>query len=360
MYFLRQSTAVTLKLGPFVDDTDGKTAETGLAIAQADIRLSKNGGAFAQSNNAAGATHDEAGEYGVPLDTTDTNTLGTLKVKIHVAGALPVWETCMVMPANVWDSLFGADKLQVHADEITNGLITAAAIATDAIDADALAANAVTEIQAGLSTLDAAGVRAAVGLAAANLDTQIAALPTAQEIENEVLDAAMAGHVGAGTVGAAINAAGSAGDPLATVVPGAYGAGTVGKRIGDYLDAAVSSRAVAGDEMDLVNAPNATAITAIQSGLAVPGDEMDLVAAPNAAAVQAIADETLSRGISNVEATAPHRSLSGAIAKAVNKVEDNGLGGITVYQTDDTTPLFTQGITTDPALEPIESVGGAT
>jgi hypothetical protein len=44
----------------------------------------------------------------------------------------------------------------------------------------------------------------------------------------------------------------------------------------------------------------------------------------------------------------------------VNKVEDNGLGGITTYRTDDATPLFTQGITTDPALEPIESVGGAT
>ena len=35
--------------------------------------------------------------------------------------------------------------------------------------------------------------------------------------------------------------------------------------------------AVAGDEMDLVDAPNATAITAIQSGLATDGGEMDLI-----------------------------------------------------------------------------------
>jgi hypothetical protein len=56
------------------------------------------------------------------------------------------------------------------------GSITAAAIATDAIDADAIAASAVTEIQSGLSTLDATGVRTAVGLAAANLDTQLSAL----------------------------------------------------------------------------------------------------------------------------------------------------------------------------------------
>ena len=53
---LKQSTAATIKFGPFVDDTDGKTAETGLTIAQADIRLSKNGGDFAQTNNSEGAT----------------------------------------------------------------------------------------------------------------------------------------------------------------------------------------------------------------------------------------------------------------------------------------------------------------
>ena len=50
------------------------------------------------------------------------------------------------------------------------------AMATDTITSGALAASAVSEIQSGLSTLDAAGVRAAVGLASANLDTQLATL----------------------------------------------------------------------------------------------------------------------------------------------------------------------------------------
>lgn len=150
--WLKQSTAVTVPVGPFVDSTDGVTAETALTISQADIRLSKNGGAFAQTNNAAGATHMEAGWYGVPLNTTDTGTLGELVVAVNESGAAPAWRTFMVVPANVWDSYFGADKLQVHADEITAGLITAAAIATGAIDADAVAADAVTEIQSGLAT----------------------------------------------------------------------------------------------------------------------------------------------------------------------------------------------------------------
>ena len=122
--WLKQSTAVTVKIGPFVDDTDFKTAETALTISQADIRLSKNGGAFAQSNNAAGATHDASGYYGVPLDTTDTATLGTLRVFVAESGALQVWQDFMVVPANIWDSLFGSDLLQVDNTQILGTAIS--------------------------------------------------------------------------------------------------------------------------------------------------------------------------------------------------------------------------------------------
>ena len=73
---MKQSTAVTIKLGPFVDDSDGKTAETGLTIAQADVRLSKNGGNFAQKNDSNACTHDESGWYDCALDATDAGTLG--------------------------------------------------------------------------------------------------------------------------------------------------------------------------------------------------------------------------------------------------------------------------------------------
>ncbi len=116
---LKQSTAATIKLGPFVDDADGKTAETGLTISQADIRLSKNGGDIAQSHNAAGATHDELGYYDVPLDTTDTDTLGRLRVAVSESGALPVWQDFMVVPANVFDSLVsGSDLLDANASQL--------------------------------------------------------------------------------------------------------------------------------------------------------------------------------------------------------------------------------------------------
>lgn len=112
---LKQSTAFTWKAGPFLDDTDGKTPETGLSIAQADIRISKAGGDYAQSHNSAGATHDEYGNYDVPLDTTDTNTLGPMRVMIQKSGALPVWDDFFVYPAKVYDAMTGADNLEVDA-----------------------------------------------------------------------------------------------------------------------------------------------------------------------------------------------------------------------------------------------------
>jgi hypothetical protein len=120
MLFLKQSTAISVKIGPFIDDTDGKTAEVALTLTQADIRLSKNGANIAQKTEANDATTDELGYYDCPIDATDTGTLGRLQLFVHEAGALPVFHEYMVVPANVWDSLFGADKLDVNTAELAN------------------------------------------------------------------------------------------------------------------------------------------------------------------------------------------------------------------------------------------------
>lgn len=121
--WLRQSTVVSVKIGPFIDDTDGKTAETGLTLSQGDVKLSKNGGDLAQKNDAGAATTDEMGYYDCPLNTTDTNTLGTLQLVVHESGALPVFHEFMVMPANVYNSLVlgsASDYLDVAVVEQAN------------------------------------------------------------------------------------------------------------------------------------------------------------------------------------------------------------------------------------------------
>ena len=151
--FLKQSTTVYVYLGPYVDDTDGKTAETALSIT---AYLSKAGAAAAARNSATGISHDRDGYYRVELNTTDTNTLGPLRVFSSTSGALPVWSTFTVLPANVYDSLIaGTDALQVHANEITANLITATALDTTAA---AEIADAVwDEVQTGHTTASTFG-----------------------------------------------------------------------------------------------------------------------------------------------------------------------------------------------------------
>lgn len=207
--WLKQSTASTVKIGPFVDSGDGNTVEGGLTVSQADIRLSKNGGDIAQTNNAAGATHDELGYYDVPLNTTDTNTLGRLKVMVHETGALPVWADYMVVPANVWDSLFGADQLQVHVNEMTASIITSTVLAADAITAAKVAADVTTEIQTGLATAanlqtldDFVDTEVAAILAA--VDTEVSAIKTVTDALTAAAAVKLALSAGAMVVGNAI------------------------------------------------------------------------------------------------------------------------------------------------------------
>ena len=117
--WLRQSTAVDIGIGPFVDSTDGVTAETALTISQADVRLKKNNGAWAQKNDTNSATHEEAGWYEVPLNTTDTNTLGILLVAVGESGALPVWREFLVVPASIYDALVsGTEWLHVDPNKV--------------------------------------------------------------------------------------------------------------------------------------------------------------------------------------------------------------------------------------------------
>ncbi len=85
--------------------------------------------------------------------------------------------------------------------------------------------------------------------------------PTVGQIADQVWDEALAGHVGAGSTGEALGAAGSAGDPWTTMLPGSYSAGQAGKIVGDALDGPIS-----GVPAALLDDANA-----VETGLTVRG-----------------------------------------------------------------------------------------
>ena len=109
MHILRQSTAVDVLIGPFVDKTDGNTLETGKTL---DVELSKNGQGLANKNDSTAPTDDDGGNvdgyYNCELDATDTNTVGTLRLCVHHTDALPVWHDYQVVEEAIYDALFAA------------------------------------------------------------------------------------------------------------------------------------------------------------------------------------------------------------------------------------------------------------
>jgi len=130
---IKQSTSVVVSFGPFLDMGDGVALETGLASAldhaTTGIMISKNGGAFAVRNaTVTASSYNAYGNYRVTLDTTDTATLGTLRMQYaDAATCLPVWQDFLVVTANIWDSLFSTDVLDVN---VAQWLGTAAATPT--------------------------------------------------------------------------------------------------------------------------------------------------------------------------------------------------------------------------------------
>lgn len=286
--FLRQSTASQTRLvGPFVDDTDFKSAETALTINNTDVKLSKNGGTSA-NKNSGGGTHIANGMYALTFDATDTSAVGELGFSILVSGALLVVGKFWVLEEAIYDALYGASAAGFDGNQrvgVGNWLGTA----VTANDIAIKTALAKTTHITGFNDLSAAAVNAEVDTALADihLDHLLAATydpaakpgaadallnelveddagvsrftanaleqaptggsaPTAAAIADAVWEEALADHSGtAGSTAEQLAAAGAGGDPWATAVPGAYGAGTAGKIVGDYLDAAVSSRLAA-------------------------------------------------------------------------------------------------------------------
>ena len=169
------ATGLTVTIDVYEVATDGTTTQVvtgGSATHVAD--------GFYRYTMAA-VTNDTTGEYlGVfkTSGTCDLNRVGALWV---------VGRSVETNVKSISGDATAADNAEAFFDGTgyagTNNVIplvtavtTVNGLAANTVTAAALATDAVTEIQSGLSTLDAAGVRSAVGLASANLDTQLSAI----------------------------------------------------------------------------------------------------------------------------------------------------------------------------------------
>lgn len=111
MIFLKQSTAATVRVGPFVDATNGVTPETGITLGAADqAEILKQGSGATVDISAAtwAAITGVGGWYDLSLTTSHTDTCGALYIIVQDESVcLPVFMHCTVLQANVYDSLIG-------------------------------------------------------------------------------------------------------------------------------------------------------------------------------------------------------------------------------------------------------------
>lgn len=234
--WLRQSTAVDVALGPFLDSTDGVTAETALTISQADVRLKKNNGAWAQVSDATSATHEENGWYEKELDTTDTNTVGRLLIAVHESGALPVWHEFWVLEEAIYDGLFAASATGVFGDTAgTTTLLSRLGTPSDLGGGATVAAN-LADIEAQTDDIGAAGA----GLTAINLPDQT------MNITGDITGN-LSGSVGSvtGAVGSVTGAVGSVTGAVGSVT-GNVGGNVTGS-VGSVAANGISASSLAAD-----------------------------------------------------------------------------------------------------------------
>src|SRR5210317_420992 len=100
MLVLKQSTSVDIRMGPFVDATDGVSPETGITIGAADQAevLKANGAATVAMTGTLAAVTGADGWYDYTVQTGDVDTVGEVVFVIQDSSVcLPVFVRAQVV-----------------------------------------------------------------------------------------------------------------------------------------------------------------------------------------------------------------------------------------------------------------------
>ena len=177
----KQSTAATLIVGPILDSTGAEYTSAVIG----DLSISKNGGTLTALAAAATLTHIANGQYTLVMTTGNLDTLGRLQITCNKSTYQMPPIGLNIVPAMVFDSMvLGADVLQADVTQFGGIAGTfAAGIPTAALDSAArVKLHGTQDDYAPLKSSDytapltAAATRTALGMSAADLDTQLDAI----------------------------------------------------------------------------------------------------------------------------------------------------------------------------------------
>lgn len=244
-----------------VDATDGITAETGEAGGQPQI--STNGTAAWTNTGIGTLTAIGNGHYYADLTQAAVATAGNRIFTRYKSAntAECVADFVRVIAVDLDSTTLGLATLAANVLQWNSSNVAAPATAgypsvtikdgtgTGEIDTTAGAVAHVVLTDSGGSGASVAAIADGVwdevlsghltaGSTGAQLNSGGGSAPSAATVADAVWDELIAGHVGTGSTGAKLNGlTGSVGvDPLTVAVPGSYAPGTVGYRIGTYID----------------------------------------------------------------------------------------------------------------------------
>jgi len=334
-------------------DADGDLV-TG--AADLDSEISKDGGAFADVT-AEATEIGTSGIYSLALAQAEINADYIVTItKTTTTGAKTAVNVVYTSTRNI-DDLATTAALTTHDGKLdtVDGIVDDILVDTAVIGALGAGLTAIpwnadwdaeveSEVDDALATYDAP--------TKAEMDTAHALLATVAKqdvidgiVDDILVDTAVIGALGAGLTAVPWNADWDAevesevDDALAT-----YDAPTKAEMdTAHALLATVAKQDVIDGIVDDILADTGT------NGVVLNAAGIDADAATE------IATAVFKLDMDAVEATSPLHSLTSAVLKAVSKVEDDA-GTLKTYRTDGTTLYMSQTITTDAALDPIDSL----
>jgi hypothetical protein len=227
MRFVKQNTAFTHIMGPFVASTDGYTPNAGITPVTTDWRISKNGGSLITKSSATTTIYLESGYYQVAFSSSDVDTLGHMKTMITLTsagGALPVWEDFWVSESSEIAVNFSTSALQ----RITTG-----------IWAESYASHTTAGTYGLLVGSNLLSPTSGVTMLAASQTALVTAVTTAIWAE------ALASHTTAGGAGKKLSdiVLTTTPDPWITALPGAYTTAQAGGIVNNIVTASSAIQA---------------------------------------------------------------------------------------------------------------------
>lgn len=251
--------------GQFVTASWAEKIDDGVTLADDAITAAKFDESTAYPLKSA-----DTGATAVARTGADSDTLETLSDEIAaVASAVTtidgivdsiVEDTGTTLPATLTTIEGKIDTVDGVADSILEdtgttipGTITTLTSKVDVIDGivDDILVDTGTTLDGKLDTIDGIVDEILVDTGT-TIPAAISGLndPTAAAIADAVWDESIIAHLGAGSTGASLNAAGSAGDPWTTELPGSYTGSQAGKIVADIL---TDTGTTLNDKIDVID-----------------------------------------------------------------------------------------------------------